>query len=242
MSGKILVTIPYWSGDAEMAFAVAKLLADLEPAMSVQADILFNYRFDADPPPADIISATARKFFVHTYRCPRRSVGWPNACNDQWFSSIEWAWSMQNAKKVPRYKALFWVEPDCCPLVPKWLDWLHASWDKARVKVLGPESHDGRGHPIINGTALYSCEESFLYWISREVGAARREAWDTELAPEFFKRGASHLWGYGHRFRTPTIYPDQYERDLFSGLKFLHGIKDDSLIRLVRKKFNLPPI
>ncbi len=43
---KILIALQFWKGDRDMAMKLARLMADLEPKHSDDADVLFISRFD----------------------------------------------------------------------------------------------------------------------------------------------------------------------------------------------------
>jgi hypothetical protein len=240
--GKILLALQFWDGDRKAADKLARLLADIEPTHSKLADILFVRRFDCEPLDGETIQHVSRKFNVFDYRSQRRGKGWPDGCNDLWFSTIEWVWSMREAQKVPAYKAVFTFEPDGCPLVRDWIPRFISAWDAAQAPVLGCEIPKGTCPRHINGNAMFSCELDFLHWASRIVGSVKaNRAWDVELAGAFFQRGAKNFHGLRSLWQTPSVSKGFVDGLAAQGVVFLHGVKDDSVIRVVRERFSLPP-
>jgi len=84
--------------------ALARLIADIEPAHNQLADFLFVNRFDT-PPDRDTVKYVSRKFNVFSYQSARRSIGWPRGCNGLFFGSAEYFYHMSaENRKTPRYK------------------------------------------------------------------------------------------------------------------------------------------
>lgn len=115
MANKILIALQFWDGDRALAMELADFLADLEPVKQQQADFMFAPRFDCRAD-ASVVSRVSRKFNVYAQVSRRRGVGWPNGCNELWFSVMEWVQSMSLAKKIPSYKAIFTCEADGAPI------------------------------------------------------------------------------------------------------------------------------
>ena len=240
MVNKILIALQFWEGDKSRAMALADFIADLEPAKSSLADFLFVSRFDCkmDLP---TLGRVARKFNVRSQVSRRRGVGWPNGCNELWFSTMEWIQSMIAAKKIPHYKAIFTCEADGCPIQRNWIEWLSLEWD--RVNVLKPVVMAGAlvdPGPHINGNALMSGNLNFLTWIARRVGGVRPGVgWDFCLARDFERIGWADIPGIKSIYNTPTFSQGQYDDMVNKSWVWIHGVKDTSLIRLGREKFKV---
>ena len=240
MDPKILIALQYWNGDRERALALSHFLADLEPTHSTQADFLFMARFDSslDEPSVRHVS---RKFNTYARVSRRRGVGWPCGCNDLWFSVMEWAQSMIQARKIPHYKAIFTCEADGCPIQRDWIARLSSEWDRVNtpkpVVMAGALVEPG---PHINGNALMSGELNFLTWIGRRVGGiAAHVGWDFILRDEFKNRGWADIPGIKSIYNTPTFTPEQYQDMINRGWSWIHGGKDTSLIRMGRERFKV---
>lgn len=235
MGNKILLAIQFWKGDKERAMQVARLIADLEPRHSDQADFLFVSRFDCTHDD-DTVKYVSRKFNVHTYINRSRGELWPHGCNTLWFGTMDWIFSYGMAERIPPYKAVLTFEADAFPLVPNWVSMLSEEWDQAKVKILGAMQIYPARH--INGNAMFSCDPAFLKWIARTKGGCTPHAgWDFILADEFRRKGWADCpkmrswWGY------PTMPRETFEDLTRQGVIFFHGCKDDSIIRHVRERF-----
>lgn len=233
---KLLLGLVFWDGDKDMAMKVARLIADLQPEISDEADFLFMARFDC-PQDQETIRYVSRKFNTHFATNRRRGVGWPHGCNDLWFGMMDWIYSYRQADRIPDYKAVLSFEADSCPLSPDWIKAVSQAWDKAKVTTYGPLVEN----PVhVNGNRLSSCDMEFLHWISREVGGCTPQAgWDYILHDEFVKKGLKDAKEMRSWWNTPTITKPVYDKLLRQGVKFLHGCKDDSVIQHVRTKFNI---
>ncbi len=233
---KILLAIQFWGGDKVEAMKRARLIADLQTGHSDQADFLFFSRFDTTND-IDTVKYVSRKFDTFHAINRRRGVGWPGGCNDLFFGMVDWVYSHKEAKKVPDYKAILAFEADSCPLHSNWISQLHDSWDKARSCVHGPLLEQG---PHVNGNCLVSADMKFLRWLARERGGCTPVGgWDYLMYKDFKPWGISDAPSMKSWWRVPSMDEPAYESLLAQNVCFLHGVKDDSLVRLVRKKFSL---
>lgn len=240
MVNKILIALQFWNGDKARAMELAKFLADLEPEKSQLADFLFAARFDCKIDAA-VVNHVARKFNVYTRVSRRRGVGWPDGCNELWFSVMEWAHSMIGAKKIPHYKAIFTCEADGCPIQRDWISRLSKEWDRVNspkpVVMAGALVDPG---PHINGNALMSGHMNFLQWIARKIGHVRPGGgWDFVLRHDFQRIGWADIPGIKSIYNTPTFSPEQYADMIRQDWTWIHGVKDLSLVRMGRERFKV---
>lgn len=237
---KILLALQFWNGDRDMAMKVARLIADLEPRHSEFADFLFVSRFDTEQ---DIrtVEYVSQKFNTHTFvNRNRRGVGWPHGCNDLWFGAMDHIYSFSEAKRFPPYKAVLTFEADACPLTPNWHRELSRSWDEIaapkNVKIFGARVE----HPLphINGNALFSADQKFLHWISRCIGGCNpTKGWDFILARDFKREGWANCPLIRSHWQQKTMPDEEIDALRESGVVLIHGVKDDSVISHMRKKF-----
>jgi hypothetical protein len=218
---------------------LARFIADLQNGRSDAADFLFVSRFDCGHD-NDAVEYVSKKFNVFTYTSKRRGVGWPNGCNDLWFGAMEWVDSMIAAKRVPAYKAILTFEADCVPLAANWINQLSAAWDAAnqsgQIFVLGP--YLTAPGPHINGNMLLSGNPAFTHWVTRKVGGAPPNAgWDYVMYRDFKRWGAKDLPIMRSYWGSKTFTQALFEAELAHGTVFLHGVKDDSLLKMARSKF-----
>lgn len=236
MPNKILLALQFWEGDKGAAMENARLISDLEPRMSEIADFLFVSRFDCNLD-MDTVQYVSKKFHVHTFlNRHRRGIGWPNACNEMWFGTVDYVYDYGRAKRIPEYKAVLTFEADASPLIPHWIQRLSEEWDKAKVKMLGPMQSNPGEH--INGNCLVSGDSEYLRLIGRTIGGCTPHAgWDYALAPIFKKLGwadcprMKSFWGCSTM--NESWFNDLIQHDVV----FLHGIKDDSVRKMVRQRF-----
>jgi len=236
MSDKLLLALQFYGGDKEMAMRLARLIADLEPRHSEFADFLFVSRFDCEQD-LKTVEYVSQKFNTHTYiNRHRRGTGWPHGPNDLWFGTMDHIYDFSQAKRFPPYKAVLTFEADACPLVPNWHRELSRAWDEKPVKVLGSLLQYPGWH--INGNALFSADLKFLYWVSRQIGGCSPiSGWDFKLAKEFKQAGWADCPKMNSHWQTKTMSEERIEELRNSGVVFLHGVKDNSVIAHMRKRF-----
>lgn len=239
-SDKILVSIPYWSGDRWQAMLLAKLLADLEPKHSTRADLLLVNRFDCRPFDAAAIKYLSRKFNIYQHKSARRDTGWPSGCNGLFFGALEYIYHMAESGKIPTYKCVLNMGADVVPLVKDWIDYLHYQWSFLPANLRHPVTSAGAliegDHEHINGDAfLFTGELSFLKWLAKGIGGTKQKAgWDWVLADEFRARGWGNLPGVHSLWGTPTMPCAVAEEWRKNGAVLIHGVKDDSLLQFSR--------
>lgn len=240
MSDKILIALQFWEGDKLMALRLAQHLAELEKSHSEAADFLFVSRFDCSHD-MHTIQDVSRKFNVHHYRSPKQGTGWPTGCNALWFGTIEWAYHMMKAGKIPQYKAIFTIESDGLPLRSDWIRTLSSSWDALnsikQIYVAGAILNPAEPGEHINGQAFFSGDSKFLKWVlAQESVVHPRVGWDYFLGQAFKKWGWSQMPGLQCYWGTPTMSAERYQQEIAKGTVWIHGVKDSSLFTLTRKK------
>lgn len=215
---------------------MAQLLADLEPAHSSQADILFVARFDCHH---DLVAEkkVSRKFNVFSHTSKRRGTGWPMGCNSLFFGAMEWVYHKINAGQVPAYKSILLLAGDGAPLRSDWLSIFRAEQENGAV-ISGALIPD-EVHPHINGDAiLLSSNLEFLKWIAVTVGDVSVTAgWDWILSEEFKRKGWKNLSFVRSAWNKRSAFTeDEWEEATGSGIAWYHGQKGFSLLNLSRKK------
>jgi hypothetical protein len=243
-TNKILISFPFWKGDRAQAMKLARLVADLQPVHSEMADVLFVSRFDC-PHDLATIEYVSRKFNVFKHTSQRQEVGWPLGCNGTFFGTMEWFYHKMAAYQIPAYKAMFIAESDGVPMVDDWISRLVLEWKKAnelkKVFVAGallPDPTPTGKHTHINGGCCFlSGDLTFLKWVTMNVGSGNVAAgWDWFLAREFEKVGWADIPGIKSEWHRPSFSESEWVQYVKRGTVWLHGIKDDSLLDLARKK------
>lgn len=243
-SDKLLISLPFWEGDKKQAMKLARLLADLEDTHSSKADLLLVARFDCKHD-TETIKHVSRKFNVYEYTSKDRRVGWPQACNGIFFSALEWAYFKMEAGQIPHYRGLLNIAPDGGPLQKDWLAYFHGASEEKEIYVSGALLKDPdtiRNHDHINGDCcLLSTKLSFLKWfVKTSRSSSFHGGWDWFLANPFRNWGWKNLSGVKSVWRKPEPFSEKdWDREACDGVVWYHGVKDDSLINLGRKKLLL---
>lgn len=237
MSDKILITFLFWKNDRAQAMKLARLLADLEPEHSTQADILFVSRFDCKHD-VETEKYVARKFNIYSYTSTRRGVGWPLGCTSIFFGAIEWIYHKMAGGKIPQYKAVLILGADSVPLRRDWLAQMHMAWDSANkvteICAAGALIPNPMRDHINGDCCLLSGKLSFLKFLAVNIQDGK-VGWDWALAPEFKKRGWADFSFVKSLWRCPTFTQEDWDRFVEVGVSWIHGVKDFSLLELSRK-------
>jgi len=246
-SSKILLALQFWQGDNDAAIRLAHFLASLEEQHSEIADFLLVQRFDTEATGEDqkVLTALSRKFNLYTYRSRRKGTGWPNGCNDLWRATMEWTCTMIEARRVPKYKAIFTFEADGGPICRNWVERLSQAWDEANkngpVVQAGPMVEGPGINLHINGNCLLSCDPVFLNWITRRIGEIPVwGGWDYLFAGEFKKRGWANVPGMRSYYASPHFSFEQYRKMREENLIWVHGDKSGDLIELGKLHMDVP--
>jgi len=240
---KILVVLPFWQGDKSQAMQLARLLADLEPAYSGAADFAFVARRDCKHD-RDTVGYVSKKFNTFTATSARPETGWPGGCNGLFFGAIDWCLRGISSAKLPAYKALFICAADTAPLVNDGLMYLHSEWDrlsKQGVNVAGamvPGNARGGANHINGDCILISGKPDFLFWLAKRAGNVIRSncGWDWSMAPEFELKLWSDISGIKSHYHRPAFCEEEWDGYRAGGVKWLHGCKDFSLLKIARKR------
>jgi len=238
---KILLALQFWEKDKADAMRNARFVADLEARHSDLADFLFCARFDCTHDAATV-AHVSKKFNTFTFiNKNRRAEGWPFGCNELFYGMVDHVYTQIEAKKMPQYKAVLAFEADGNPMAPDWISRLHSEWDKFHAKganmvgALIPPGPPETGGKHINGNCMISAEREYLHWIARKIGGCRPTAgWDWVGAPLFQKAGWANCPGMRSFWRSPAMPAHVFDRLRAEGVFFVHGVKDSSIIDLVR--------
>lgn len=240
LSDKILIAIPFWKGDRHQALLLAKLIADLQPGHSTEADILLVNRADCPPFDPAAIKYISRKFNVFKHRSARKETGWPQGCNGLFFGMLEYVYHMSEAGRIPNYRAVLNMASDVVPLTRDWISYLRHQWEFLPANLRHPVYAAGAlidgDHPHINGDAfLMSGELRFLKWLVKDVGGIRQPAgWDWILAPQFEQWGWGNIPGVHSLWQTPEMPRAVAEEWKKRGAVLIHGVKNNSLLEHAR--------
>ena len=243
---RMLICLQYWRGDRDQAMQLARLIADLQPGHSEEADFLFVGRFDCPHDQASI-KYVSRRFNVFTHTTRGRATGWPLGCNDLFFGAMNYALGMMKTGRIPHYPLIFTCEADGVPLVQNWIARLKWAWvtaSKARPICMAghfiPDVHAPNGIGHINGNALVSGDLEFLEWLKKANETRKlKTGWDWILAEDFRLRGWADVKEIRSAWRRPALSEEEYAAAVDSGVAWFHGVKEDALLNMSRKKLLL---
>lgn len=231
----ILICIPYWQGDKDQAKELCKIIVGMQQHhVNNIAHFLLVARQDCanDRQMADIL---AQKFGVFQYRTPSPLRGWPAGPNGMFGTTMTHI-ALTSEKK---YECVYWMEPDCIPICPNWFWSLVKEW-RARhpeANIIGcrHDCHgDGTGDHI-TGCALYHPN---IARIMPRITSCSNTAWDYALRNDIVKMGG-HTKLIVNHYKGTNVDPSTFETMLKSGVVLWHGIKDDSLMNLVKNKWGI---
>lgn len=140
----LVIAIQYWSGDADRAFRLARLLAAIESKPRNDVTVALCRRHDIPEPGAECMAALAvvgSRFPAMALRPKAHSidVGHPDGCNSLAESTMEHFAHQRSIGQLQR-AAVFLVEPDGCPLRRDWVDLIleeHEAANAAGLSVTG---------------------------------------------------------------------------------------------------------
>jgi hypothetical protein len=237
---KILLALQYWEGDRRRAAEIARFIANIEPAHSEVADFLFVARQDAKPQDPEVIRHVSGKFNVHQHKATTGGVGHPWGCWVLWFETVKWLWQWKKAQRSPDYKAMLTFEADCVPLTKTWIRELSEEWDRVNrlrgtVNIMGSETWDFWDH--VNGNLFVGGNFDFLDYVIRGVslkGCPMNRGWDCYLFPDFVRWGSANTVTMLNVCGRRHVEKDCLKRGVERGVRFIHGVKDDSLFSQAR--------
>lgn len=241
-TNKTLIALLYWEKDKPQAMKLARLLADLEPGHSEEADILFVARFDCKHDD-QAIQYVSRKFNVFKHTSKRRGEGWPLGCNSIFFGMLEWVYYKMASAQVPHYKNVLIIASDGAPLASDWISRFQKKWIEvnaarptyvAGALILDPAN----GHDHINGDAcMLSGDLKFLKWLTLGVGDVSVVAgWDWVLSSEFARWGWCDFPFVKSVWNRPVVFTQKdWDEETQAGTVWFHGQKGSSLLDLARK-------
>jgi len=221
--------------DASMEIKKQEWIAELDGCKRHDALLSLDRRMNRTIA-GQLRAAVARNF--HTIQImeytPPLHGPWPIAAN---FAFQESAWYMFDDGR-----AWFWMESDCVPLKPRWLEALSDEYWKCGKPLMG-SIVSGRGH--LNGTAIYPANFPVL---SPKAMTASHVAWDWEMTGEIIhlahnSRQMCHCWGIVNGQPSPYEGPaasfsaqEQVDRWVPPEAATFHRSKDGTLIARLRER------
>ncbi len=232
MSLPLLVCIPFWSNDRNQAYDLCKLIAGMQQTPSQEAEFLLVPRQDCVPDKTmeEILS---RRFKATSYKCESPLRGWPSGPNGMFGRTMCYL-----ATIGQKYKAIFWMEPDCVPMRRDWIKILSDEWEKRDNNkfIVGFSHQVDPGNPDsmhVNGNSLYDQQIARLL---PEITSCDRVAWDWQCRHKMLNH-AYHTNVIINKYKATSVTEQEFKS--FNQFAVVHGYKIDSLIKLVAGQFQI---
>ena len=233
MKKELLYVLQVYGEEADQAIRLANFLGELhKDTIITRADCLLVYRRDCPviPRVERVLGEIFQTF--STYRTSRREVGFPAGPNGVWCDTMHHLCTRE-VREGGCYNCVLTTEVDALPLRVDWVEVLISAWKRENKAVLG-QWVDGGEHACghINGNALFApqilANEVYL------IGCPEQNAWDTYFAPVFKRLGWADIPEIRSLYRKTDLKAAELKELVASGCVWLHGIKDNSAIALVR--------
>lgn len=243
---QLLVVIPYCLKDVAQAKALLNWIHTISPSLAPHCCLLAA---DADVPheTKTELGIVARSIFFQAETAiipmPAGVTGWPLASNAMFQTAAR---HIRECYKLP----WFWMEPDCIPLVPSWLDELALHYSRSPKKMMG--AHIRASQPPLPpvhlaGCAIYPNDTQDLLKVAAENNTS---AWDMAAAGYSVPRSTDTPLihhHYGEVALPPIFKETRGPADplntctldfIRKGAVVFHRCKDGSLIDLLAKQRN----
>ena len=118
----LILALQFWKGDQGKAFALARLLADIEPIR--RNDVTLYLCCDSSSEQGDELVSTLRycegKMPVGTFQSMRAGTGYPGGPNALWSDTMEHFYQEWASGRL-RFESVFTFEADGAPLRRDWI-------------------------------------------------------------------------------------------------------------------------
>lgn len=233
----MLVCLNFCQKDRDQALRLLQWIGELGGAKGHDCVLSFNQEALRDNASYLEVVEEARKHFDsgEIFVPPDEDErGWPQAPNHAWKS-----WVIHVRHQIQ--KPFLWLEPDCVPIMPGWLDAISAAYETASKldkHFLGAEVTEPRHR--LSGVAVYPAN-TIAFLRTRTLNMLDGEAWDSFFAQDIipfaqFTNLIQNVWAVSRNPDTPPAFPDKESLALLSpGAVLFHRCKDATLIGRLRE-------
>lgn len=246
----ILVVLPFHNGDVEASKRLLAWISELAgPANPYSFSILLAADSAVPIDQCREIKTLAQKSFQHVDTMTVRVTAKDWRAPNEMFHHC--ARFIKNTYKLP----FLWLEPDCTPISPNWMDQITTEYNMIPRKYMGPFiecSDPGLPKLHMSGCSVYPNDAIDI--LEKHCSDKSESAWDISSASDvvatgkaFNTRKMQHL--YGQKDLPPTFvrqkeqgkeYPINAMDISFvkDGVAIFHRCKDGTLISVLREMRN----
>jgi hypothetical protein len=231
---KIMLALQYCPLDYGAAMRLLEFILKLEKEKREDVLFMVSYRNDAKPPPSDLWGRFGEIFpRSMVVSSNRGSRGHPAGCNGLWLDTMVNAADIGYRSKID---GVFTFEPDCVPIRRDWIDRIRRDWKIATANkrtVIGhlmPSTEDCPEH--VNGNMLIHSQ--ILRGIPQIPLCPPNIAWDI-YSVNYFRPHWVHSDFIRNRYHHTNVSTEQILEDQERGTAMIHGVKDDSVIKIFEK-------
>lgn len=239
---KLLLCLQFCPIDQDQALYLARLIADNEPVKRFDVEFAISYRPDSSPAIVEEIEYILRQKFHYfrSHKSLRRGKGWPHGCNDLWFDTMNWAYTLKKSKQT-NCNGIFTFEADNLPLQRDWINALCDEWEQNWTGKLAVGNLHAEPIKHINGNGM------FLIAMQDKIGQVMHgcpahEPWDLYLAKFIVPKShdTNKLFQL-YRKQVNDIY--ELAKVKKNGVRpaVLHGLKGEHHLALAKTFLTLTP-
>jgi len=245
----LLILLPYHNGDYELALNLVKWMAELSPNYRPHSILCVADNAVPMEKVQELQSITKLLFnYAKTMLVP---VPQPTPEKMVWKPNEMFLAGARQVKAHYRLPFL-WLEPDCVPLTPTWLDDLAEEYSECPTQYMGAiihqEGQEGLPSDHLTGCSIYPNNAIDLIGKIDSIKNGS-QAWDIGCAAQVVPRAMNtksihHYWGLKD---MPPVFVEARKADdpkNFVTLSFIqpeavlfHRCKDGSLMTVLRKKW-----
>lgn len=163
------VVFPFCAKDGMAATKLMKWIVEITPPND--HPLILSHDYQTPPSFIENIATLAKLVFKSI-----KVLSYSPPCVEHWPPTIAFIAAAKYMEKVGN--SWLWMEPDCVPLVPHWLEALQEAYWKCGKAFAGPVVQD-MGH--LNGTAIYPANTPKRIPRALEL---KRTAWDITMKAE----------------------------------------------------------
>lgn len=232
MNLPLIICIPFWEKDRNQAYDLCRLIVGMQQETSKETEFLLVSRQDCVPDHS-MIEILSKKFKATSYKSESALRGWPSGPNGMFGRTM---CHLSNIGQ--KYKAIFWMEPDCVPMRRDWIKLLSDEWDRRdNGKFIVGFTHqvDGNNPDSLhtNGNSLYDQQIARLL---PEITYCDRVAWDWQCRHKMLQH-THHTNLIINKYKATYVTDEEFKS--FNQIAVVHGFKNDSLIKRVAGQFNV---